>query len=98
MIDYTKELERQNAELQQRLAVAEGKVAEYESSNIFLEFRKKLHEDAEWAWSWYCNVVMSIKDNSKLSHNSSRYTGVALMKHLFDIDITKNKNFEEPKK
>lgn len=95
-MNYIEELEKQNDELRQRLAVSESKVAEYESIKGYIRFQKELKADPEGAWGWFCNIVMPIHDNSSLSHKDSYRVGTALMKHLWDIDITTHENYEEP--
>ena len=58
---------------------------------------KTLHDnmskDFDWAWSVHANIAMAIFDRGGLSHIDSNIAAAAVMKHLFDYDVTGLKRY-----
>ncbi len=59
----------------------------------YRELEKAIHEDADYAWSWHCNIAVPLMDNLECSHLDANRTAAALMRHLFGTDTSKHSNF-----
>ena len=59
------------------------------SDNPMVNLTKQLQSDEDYAWGWYCNLLMSVVDaggNREIAKEASR----RFMKLAFDIDIKDN--------
>jgi hypothetical protein len=54
--------------------------------------REAMQQDTGYAWSWHCNIAVPMQD-SGISHRDSNIAAVRLMKHMFDIDTSKFKEY-----
>ena len=52
-----------------------------------------LQADPDYAWSWHCNLAMPIMDATNVSPALANVAGARLMRHLFDIDMTKHPHY-----
>ena len=57
-----------------------------------LKFAMK--DDPDYAWAWHCNVAMPIKDSIGCSHKDANVAAARVMQHLFEVDITKMKEYQ----
>jgi hypothetical protein len=80
---YESDLEVQNEELKQLLASTQKQLEEIKQSP-FQYFKKRIHDYDDYAYVFYCNISMKIKDNSNLSHNECNKLAEEIMDHLFD--------------
>jgi hypothetical protein len=55
-----------------------------------------LQADPDYAWSWHCNLAMPVMDATGVTHRTANEAGARLMRHLFDIDITKHPHYAAP--
>ena len=53
-----------------------------------------LQADPDYAWSWHCNLAMPVMDVTGVTHRVANEAGARLMRHLFDIDITKHPHYQ----
>ncbi len=52
-----------------------------------------IKNDPETAWAWHCNIAMPLLDVLGLTHKDANQAAAHLMRHLFDVDITKDERF-----
>ena len=45
-------------------------------------------DDADYAWSFFCNVAVPIMDAAGVDHKTANETAAHLMQHLFEYDVT----------
>jgi hypothetical protein len=53
-----------------------------------------LKADPDYAWAWHCNLAMPIMDDLKVSREHANWAAARLMRHCFDIDITRHANWD----
>jgi hypothetical protein len=57
-------------------------------------FIKRLQQEPDYAWSWHCNIAMPIYDTMDEPDGIfANKCAARLMKHLFDVDMTKNEYY-----
>ena len=59
-------------------------------SAALVALKRAMAEDPMYAWSWHCNIAMPIMDATGVSHALANEAAARLMRHLFDIDTSKN--------
>lgn len=63
--------------------------------NTFQIFQAELARDQAWAWSWHCNLAMTVMDSTGVSHHDANVAAARLMQHLFKIDVTDWKEYQD---
>lgn len=58
--------------------------------NAFEQLAELLRADPEYAWSWHCNLSMTIMDRLRLTQPEANQAGAAIMEAFFQIDIKKH--------
>ena len=76
----------------------ESEISSYEEPPLVGAWRiicKEMSKDYDYAWSVFCNIWGPIFDNSdnKLDNVQSNIAAAALMRHLFDYDVTGLKRY-----
>lgn len=97
MNDYIKQLEQQNEELKQKLAVSEVELIDYKEKiqHPFNLLQKQIKKDIDYAWSWQSNIAMSIMESiKKVTHQQANEAAAAFIQKCFEVDITKTKQFQ----
>jgi hypothetical protein len=96
MNNYTRNIEKQNEELLEKLAANEAELVE--SRKKLMAPHKLMCEwiesDPELMWGWHCNIAMRIKDNAELSHQHVNEIAASLMHMLFEVNVTKLPHFK----
>uniref|UniRef100_A0AB39CCG6 Virion structural protein n=1 Tax=Pseudomonas phage RVTF4 TaxID=3236931 RepID=A0AB39CCG6_9VIRU len=62
---------------------------------VFDKFRNGLAEDQPWAWSWFCNIAVPLMDRLDISHHDANVAAAHLFQHLFSIDVTGWKEYQD---
>jgi hypothetical protein len=57
--------------------------------SAFQNLKEALRADNSYAWAWHCNLAMPIMDSTGCSAEAANAAGAHLMRHIFDIDVTK---------
>ena len=57
-------------------------------NTAFSKLKQQLTDSPDYAWSWHCNIAMSIFDELDTSHEQANKAGARVMRRLFGIDIT----------
>ncbi|MFW6855311.1 hypothetical protein ACODYM_28890 [Burkholderia gladioli] len=55
----------------------------------FERLKQALQADAEYAWSWHCNLAMPIMDSIRCTSAQANKAGADLMQYLFGVDVRK---------
>ena len=58
------------------------------------QLAQALKEDADYAWSWHCNLAMPIMDSTGVSHRVANEAAARLMQHLFGIDTSQHQYYK----
>lgn len=58
--------------------------------SAFEMLNEALHADPMYAWTWHCNLSMTILDRLGLTYPEANQAGAAIMDRFFHIDIKKN--------
>lgn len=61
----------------------------------FESLKAAMHDDPSYAWSWHCNLAMPIMDAIGCTHRQANDAAARLMRHLFDFDVTKCREWEQ---
>lgn len=79
------------ADLRTALAAAEQPAKP--APHAMQQLTAALKADPDYAWSWHCNLAMPVMDATGVTHRAANEAGARLMRHLFDIDITKHPHY-----
>ena len=79
------------ADLRTALAAAEQPAEP--APHAMQQLTAALKADPDYAWSWHCNLAMPVMDATGVTHRAANEAGARLMRHLFDIDITKHPHY-----
>lgn len=52
-----------------------------------------IKKDEDYAWTWHCNIAMPIQDEG-ISNRYANEAAASVMKHIFDVDITKSEYYK----
>lgn len=71
------------------------------AAEAFEALKNALQQDADYAWSWHCNIAMAHYDamseagcdGHDARHKTANNGAARFMKLCFDIDMTKHRNF-----
>lgn len=75
-------------------ALAAAEVPVEPAPHAMQQLTAALQADPEYAWSWHCNLAMPVMDATGSTHRIANEAGARLMRHLFDIDITKHPHYQ----
>jgi hypothetical protein len=91
---YTQELEKQNAELQERLAEAETIIEQQKTP--YLNLCKQLQKDPDYTWTFHCNVAMSLIDGKFIKNRKqANLAAYGIMYDIFKVGETYKKKYEK---
>jgi hypothetical protein len=68
----------------------------FRSLHIRLAFwilKRSMRADPGYAWAWHCNLAMAAFDRG-VDHLTANRSAALSMKHFFDIDMTKDGNYQ----
>lgn len=54
---------------------------------------KALRNDPEYLWSWFANIAVTLGDHSNLNGYECATSAAALIRHLWNVDITKHPHY-----
>ena len=80
--------------LRAALAAAEAQPVGEPAPHAMQQLTAALQADPDYAWSWHCNLAMPVMDVTGVTHRVANEAGARLMRHLFDIDITKHPHYQ----
>lgn len=63
-----------------------------EIKSVFCALKEKLEEDADYAWSWHCNIAMPCYDQG-VDHKLANKCAAAVMLAIFGIDTSKTEKY-----
>lgn len=62
---------------------------------VYDAFQTALVADHGWAWSWFCNIAVPLMDRLGISHHDANVAAAHLFQHLFKIDVTSWKEYQD---
>lgn len=49
-----------------------------------------MRNDSDYLWSWFCNIAVTLGDNSNLTGYECTVAAAGLLQHLWKVDVTKH--------
>ncbi|QDZ07483.1 hypothetical protein FPZ24_08295 [Sphingomonas panacisoli] len=62
----------------------------------FDAMKSLLHADPEYAQALHANIAMPLMDNLGITHEQANLGGAVVLRHLFDVDVTKHEHYPYP--
>lgn len=66
---------------------------EITTGEAFYGLKRAINEDPEYAFAWFCNLAVPIRDVTRCQHDYGSQAAALIMAQMFDCDITTHPHY-----